>query len=81
MFTGQASMDSDKLLMSTQLSLDIDDVPIPDAPYTLEEFSVHYFNPPPKKTLTKTLSTSIRKIKRDIPWAFSKVCLLCCMYL
>lgn len=72
MFSGQTSVDSDKLLSNAQPSLDDDDIPIPEVPHTLENYSMQHFNPPPKKTISKTLN-SIRKIRKDIPWLFSKV--------
>lgn len=71
MFSGQTSVDSDKLLSNAQPSLDDDDIPIPEVPHTLENYSMQHFNPPPKKTISKTLN-SIRKIRKDIPWLFSK---------
>ncbi|KAH3808644.1 hypothetical protein DPMN_137001, partial [Dreissena polymorpha] len=40
-------------------------------PYTLEEYSLDHFRPPPKRTLTKTLSTA-RKRNPDQLWRYSK---------
>jgi len=71
LFTGQGNVDSDKLLATTQIALDMDDLPIPEQPHTLENYSNTHFSPLPKKTLSKTLN-SIRKIRKDIPWAFTK---------
>ena len=72
LFSGQSTVDSEKLMSIPQLALDYDDTPVPEAPHTLEEFSINYFNPPPKRTLSKTLASSMRKKQRDMPWAFSK---------
>lgn len=39
--------------------------------YTLEEYSLDHFRPPPKRTLSKTLSTARRR-KPDELWRYSK---------
>ena len=46
----------------------MDDVQMPDQPYTLEAYSETHFNQISKK---KTLNTIRRR--PDIPWAYSKV--------
>lgn len=72
MFFGQSNVNSDTLQGQNPSGLELDNIPIPDQLHTLEEYSNHHFNPLPKRTLSKTLN-SIRKIRRDIPWAFTKV--------
>lgn len=42
-----------------------------EKPHTLEEYSYDHFRPPPKRTLTKTLSTARRR-KPDDLWRHSK---------
>ncbi|XP_060573750.1 myosin-VIIa-like isoform X3 [Ruditapes philippinarum] len=42
-----------------------------EKPYTLEEYAMDHFRPPPKRTLTKTLS-SARRRKPDELWRYSK---------
>ena len=72
LFSGQSSLDSEKMMSTTQLALELDDTPMPDQPHTLEEFALNHFNPPPKRTLSKTLASSMKRKYKDIPWAFSK---------
>lgn len=72
MFFGQSTVTSDSLQAPNPSALELDNIPIPDRLHTLEEYSNHHFNPLPKRTLSKTLN-SIRKIRKDIPWAFTKV--------
>ncbi|CAH1781656.1 unnamed protein product [Owenia fusiformis] len=44
-----------------------------EKPHTLEEYSYDHFRPPPKRTLTKTLSlSSAKRRKADELWRYSK---------
>lgn len=45
---------------------------IPETPHTLELYAELNFNPPPKRTLTKTLQKSLRNMKSDSLWLFSR---------
>lgn len=42
-----------------------------EKPHTLESFSYDHFRPPPKRTMTKTLSTAKRRRQDDL-WRYSK---------
>lgn len=42
-----------------------------EKPHTLENFSFDHFRPPPKRTMTKTLSTAKRRRQDDL-WRYSK---------
>ena len=72
MFFGQSSVNNNTTQGAYPVPMEMDNIPVPERPHTLEEFSMQHFNPLPKRTLSKTLN-SIRKIRKDIPWAFTKV--------
>lgn len=71
LFSDQSNLDSEKLITSSQITMELCDLPIPDTPHTLENYSNIHFTPIPKRTLTKTLN-SMRKLRKDIPWAHTK---------
>ena len=60
-------------LSETASLFEMDDIPIPETPHTLESYAEHHFNPPPKKTLTKALQKSLRNLRMDSLWLFSRV--------
>ncbi|XP_060079316.1 myosin-VIIa-like [Ylistrum balloti] len=65
----QSGEQADKMLAPSQMETMPDQGN--DVPYTLEHYSFDHFRPPPKRTLSKTLSTA-RKRRTDDLWRHSK---------
>ncbi|XP_071164800.1 myosin-VIIa-like isoform X4 [Mytilus edulis] len=64
----QSGDQAEKMLASNTQDTPVDQG---EKPYTLEEYSYDHFRPPPKRTLSKTLSTARRKRPDDL-WRYSK---------
>ncbi len=72
MFAQQTPEGAEKIFATTKSALD-DGMADHGDVYTLKEFSIDHFRPPPKRTLSRTLSRSGFKRKTDEPWNFSRV--------
>lgn len=72
MFAQQTPEGAEKIFVSTQAAVEegsIGQVKV----HTLREFSIDHFRPPPKRTLSRTLSRSAFKRKADEMWNYTRV--------
>ena len=72
MYAQQSAEGAEKIIATTQTALE-DDVQDQGKIHTLKEFSIDHFRPPPKRTLSRTLSKSGFKKKGDELWNYSRV--------
>ena len=73
MFSEQTAESAEKIIATTQSALEKDDQQPAGKPYSLKEFSFDYFRPPPKKTLSRSLSRGAFRRKGDNElWAFTR---------
>jgi len=71
LFAQQSGEQSEKMFAASQAALAPQDPS--EKPHTLEEYSYDHFRPPPKRTLSKTLSLSTaRRRRQDELWRYSK---------
>ena len=78
-FAEQSVEGADRILSATQSALNPSSpekaaAAAGEKPYVLEEFALDHFRPPPKRTLSRTLSrNSLRRKESGEIWAFSRV--------
>lgn len=72
MFAQQSPEGAEKIIATTQSALE-DDMLDQGKVHTLKEFSIDHFRPPPKRTLSRTLSKSGFKRKGDELWNYTRV--------
>ena len=73
LFNDQSLESSEKIIATTHTAIYPEEAETFEKPYTLEEFSVDHFLPPPKRTLSKALQSQVKRRDKNIPWAFTKV--------
>lgn len=74
MYAEQTPEGAEKIIATTQTALE--DVGDQTKVHSLKEFSIDHFRPPPKRTLSRTLSKSGFKKKGDEMWNYTRVRLL-----
>ncbi len=73
MFADQSVEGAEKIIATTQAAVE-EAAPQPGgAGHTLKEFSIDHFRPPPKRTLSRTLSRSGFKRKGEEMWNYTRV--------
>ena len=74
MFSGQTAENAEKIIATTQSALQPEDSQQGGKPHSLKEFALDHFRPPPKRTLSRSLSRGAFKRKGDNElWSFSRV--------
>ena len=75
LFAEQTAESTKRIFATTQSALDeANKDNVDEKPYTLERFSIDFFLPPPKHTLSNTLLRgATRKKDFNHPWAFTWV--------
>ena len=74
MFSGQTAENAEKIIATTQSALQQDEGQQGGKPHSLKEFALDHFRPPPKRTLSRSLSRGAFKRKGDNElWSFSRV--------
>ena len=73
LFSDQSSVSSEKIIATTQTAIYQDEVEDFEKPHTLMEYSIEHFLPPPKRTLSKALSSQVKRRDKHALWSFSKV--------
>ena len=72
LFAQQSGEQSEKMFAASQAAMAPAQEPS-EKPHTLEEYSYDHFRPPPRRTLSKTLSLSTaRRRRHDDLWRYSK---------
>ena len=64
---------SEKIIATTQTAIYPEEVEDFVKPHTLQDYSIDHFLPPAKKTLSKALSSQVKRRDKNVPWAFTKV--------
>ncbi|KAL9964836.1 hypothetical protein ACROYT_G028531 [Oculina patagonica] len=72
LFTDQSLESSEKIIATTQTAIYQEEVETFEKPYTLEQYSIDHFLPPPKRTLSKALQSQVKRRDKNVPWAFTK---------
>lgn len=73
LFSDQSLVSSEKIIATTQTAIFQEEVEDFDKPHTLMEYSIDHFLPPPKRTLSKALSSQVKRREKNVLWSFSKV--------
>lgn len=75
MFADQTSEGAERIIATTQSALEKgDDSETQGRVHTLKEFSIDHFRPPPKRTLSRTLSRgAFRRKESNELWAYTRV--------
>ena len=73
LFNDQSMESSEKIIATTQTAIYPDEVEDFIKPHTLQDYSIDHFLPPTKKTLSKALSSQVKRRDKNVPWAFTKV--------
>ena len=73
LFNDQSLESSEKIIATTQTAIYQEEVEDFEKPHTLMEYSIEHFLPPPKRTLSKALSSQVKRKDKNVPWCFSKV--------
>ena len=72
MFAEQSPEGAERIIATTQSALEEDSLDQGKV-HSLKEFSIDHFRPPPKRTLSRTLSKSGFKRKGDEIWNYTRV--------
>ncbi|XP_029197955.2 unconventional myosin-VIIa-like [Acropora muricata] len=70
LFSDQSLASSEKIIATTQTAILQEETEDFEKPHTLMEYSIDHFLPPPKRTLSKALSS--RQRDKNALWSFSK---------
>ncbi len=74
LFSGQTVETAEKIIATTQSALESGDAKPAVKPHSLKDFALDHFRPPPKRTLSRSLSRGAFKRKGDSElWGFSRV--------
>ncbi|XP_068687074.1 unconventional myosin-VIIa-like [Montipora foliosa] len=72
LFSDQSLVSSEKIIATTQTAIYQDEVDDFEKAHTLMEYSIDHFLPPPKRTLSKALSSQVKRRDKNALWVFSK---------
>lgn len=83
LFSDQSLENSEKIIATTQTAIYQEEMEDFIKPHTLQDYSIDHFLPPTKRTLSKALSSQVKRRDKNAPWAFTKVfhCLYRCCFL
>ncbi len=74
LFSGQTVENAEKIIATTQSALESGDASLSVKPHSLKEFALDHFRPPPKRTLSRSLSRgAFRRKGENEMWGFSRV--------
>ena len=74
LFAEQSNEGAEHIIATTQSALQKDEPEDRGRPHTLKEFAIDHFRPPPKRTLSRSLSRGAFRRKDSYElWAFSRV--------
>ena len=74
LFAEQSSEGAEKIIATTQSALQGDQPQDTVKPHSLKEFSYDHFRPPPKRTLSRSLSRgAFRRKDSNELWMFTRV--------
>lgn len=71
-YAEQSPEGAERIIATTQTALE-DGGPDQGKVYTLKEFSIDHFRPPPKRTLSRTLTKGGFKRKGEELWNYTRV--------
>ncbi len=79
LFSGQTVESAEKIIATTKTALESGNPQSDVKPHSLKEFALDHFRPPPKRTLSRSLSRGAFRRKGDNElWGFSRVS--CCVH-
>ena len=85
LFSDQSLENSEKIIATTQTAIYQEEMEDFIKPHTLQDYSIDHFLPPTKRTLSKALSSQVKRRDKNAPWAFTKVfhcvCIVVVFYL
>ena len=73
LFSDQSLENSEKIIATTQTAIYQEEMEDFIKPHTLQDYSMDHFLPPTKRTLSKALSSQVKRRDKNAPWAFTKV--------
>lgn len=72
LFSDQSLENSEKIIATTQTAIYQEETEDFIKPHTLQDYSIDHFLPPTKRTLSKALSSQVKRRDKNAPWAFTK---------